>query len=67
MRITKADAAAELEIDIDACEDEIRSAYKVFPIEFLHALFHLLHVPFLSFDNFVNFYPAAKSCAMAPR
>jgi hypothetical protein len=29
MRITKADDAAELEVDLDACEDDIRAAYKV--------------------------------------
>jgi DnaJ-class molecular chaperone len=30
MKITKAQAAAELGVEVDASEDDIRSAYKVF-------------------------------------
>ena len=57
-RITKAEAASELEIDINASEDEIRSAYKVVPF---------LQLPSSQLYNHVQFNIAEKSSAMAPR
>ena len=38
MKITKAEAALELEVDINACDDDIRSAYKVFFTVFFESI-----------------------------